>query len=318
MCADTSQSLLSANAISMYFGDTQALHNLDLSINAGDSVGLLGLNGAGKSTLLKILAGVHTAYQGDVSIAGMSLQRQPIEARRLLGYAPDTPPVYPEFTVREYLNFAARLRGLKGAALTNGIARAVELCQLGEVEKRVIGNLSHGYQQRINLAQAMVHQPRLLILDEPTNGLDPAQLIEIRSVLQNLESHQATVFSSHQLAEVQANCRRVVLIDSGRKILDLQMDQLTDESHSTFEVRLKQPASSQDFQNLPGFIAACSVDPRHWLLTLLNRGDNNDGFGEMMRERGVELHKIAPVRNHLETLFGLLKLKTPAAVGEAT
>ncbi len=318
MCADTSQPLLSANAISMYFGDKQALHNLDLAIDAGDSIGLLGLNGAGKSTLLKVLAGVHAPQQGTVSIAGADLQKQAVESRRQLGYAPDTPPVYPEFRVREYLNFAGKLRGLKGAALARGVTRAIDLCKLAEVQKRVIGNLSHGFQQRINLAQAMVHEPRLLILDEPTNGLDPVQLMEIRDVLQNLEAHQATVFSSHQLTEVQANCQRVVLMDSGRKILDLRMDQLTDASHSTFEVRLNQAASSQDFQNLPGFISACSVDPKHWLLTTLNRGDNGVGFGEMMRGRGVALAKVTPVRNHLETLFGLLKLKTTSPVGEAT
>jgi len=318
MRADTSQPLLSANAVSMRYGDKQALHNLDLAIDAGESVGLLGLNGAGKSTLLKVLAGVHAAQQGSVSIAGLDLQKQPVESRRQLGYAPDTPPVYAEFTVREYMQFAARLRGLKGTVLKAGIDRSIELCQLGDVQKRVIGNLSHGYQQRINLAQAMVHQPRLLILDEPTNGLDPAQLMEIRDVLQNLEAHQATVFSSHQLAEVQANCQRVVLIDSGRKILDLRMDQLTDASHSTFEVRLKQAASSQDFQNLPGFVAACSVNPKHWLLTTLNREEGSESFGKMMQGRGVELQNVAPVRNHLETLFGLLKLKTNSTVVEAT
>ena len=317
MCVDTSQPLLSANAVSMRYGDKQALQELDLEISAGESVGLLGLNGAGKSTLLKVMAGVHVAQHGSVSICGLDLQEQPIKYRRQLGYAPDTPPVYKEFTVREYLRFSARLRGLKGKVFDNGVNRCIELCQLGDVQKRVIGNLSHGYQQRINLAQAMVHQPRLLILDEPTNGLDPAQLLEIREVLQNLDTHQATIFSSHQLAEVQANCQRVVLIDSGRKILDLRMDQLTDSSHSTFEVRLKQAASSQDFQKLPGFIAACSVNPTHWLLTMLSGDGGSESFSKMMLGRGVELQKITPVRNHLETLFGLLKLKT-RTVGEAT
>lgn len=318
MCPDTSHPLLSANALSMRYGDKQALQDIDLEICAGESVGLLGLNGAGKSTLLKVLAGVHIALHGNVSIFGLDLQKQPVESRRQLGYAPDTPPVYKEFTVREYLQFAARLRGLRGSVREAGVNRSIELCQLGEVQMRVIGNLSHGYQQRINLAQAMVHQPRLLILDEPTNGLDPAQLMEIREVLQNLESHQATIFSSHQLAEVQANCQRVVLIDSGRKILDLRVDQLTDSSHSTFEVKLKQAASSQDFQKLPGFIAACSVNPTHWLLTTLTREGGSEGFGKTIRGLGVELQKVTPVRNHLETLFGLLKLKTGSTVGEAT
>lgn len=318
MCADTSQ-LLRATAVSQSFGDQQVLHDIDLTINAGESVGLLGLNGAGKSTLLRVIGGVHANHQGAVSIAGLDLRTQPIEARRQLGYAPDTPPLYPEFTVEEYLVFAGKLRRLTKNALKNGVIRALELCQLGAVKGRVIGNLSHGYRQRINLAQAMVHQPQLLILDEPTNGLDPAQLLEIRDVLKNLEAHQATVFSSHQLAEVRANCQRIVLIDAGRKILDLRMDQLTDSSHSTFEVRLKQPASSQDFQHLPGFIAACSVSPKHWLLTTLRSEDSSESVGDMMLARGVELLKVTPVRNHLETLFSALSLQTArASVGEAT
>jgi len=302
----------------MRYGDKQALHGIDLQIDAGESVGLLGLNGAGKSTLLRILAGALPANQGMVSVAGLDLRKQPLDARHLLGYAPDKPPVYPQFTVKEYLAFAAKLRGLKGSSITSGIARVLEHCQLGEVQKRVIGNLSHGYQQRINLAQAMVHQPRLLILDEPTNGLDPAQLLEIRGVISNLESHQATVFSSHQLAEVQANCQRVILIDAGRKVIDLPIDKLTDSSHTTFEVRLKAPASNQDFQNLPGIVAACAVDPQHWLLTTLNLEGRSEGSGrnngerfkKMMLGRGMQFLKVTPVRNHLETLFSLLKLKT--------
>lgn len=319
MCADTSQPLLCANAVSMRYGDKQALHNLDLQIDAGESVGLLGLNGAGKSTLLRILAGAMPAQRGTVAVAGIDLQQHPLSARRQLGYAPDKPPVYAQFTVSEYLTFAAKLRGLQGKSVTTGISRAIELCHLGEVQKRIIGNLSHGYQQRINLAQAMVHQPRLLILDEPTNGLDPAQLLEIRGVISNLESHQATVFSSHQLAEVQANCQRVVLIDDGRKVIDLPIEQLTDESHTTFEVRLKTPASSQDFQNMPGILTACSVDPKHWLLTTLNRDSNKKRFGELMLGRGMQLLKVTPVRNHLETLFSLLKLKTDqSTASEAT
>ena len=319
MCADTSQPLLCANAVSMRHGDKHTLQSIDLTIDTGDSIGLLGLNGAGKSTLLKILSGANTSHTGSVSIAGLDLREQPIAARQQLGYAPDTPPVYAEFTVLEFLRFAGKLRRLKGKALTDGINNALELCQLGDVQNRVIGNLSHGYQQRVNLAQAVVHRPRLLILDEPTNGLDPAQLLDVRALLQNLEPQQATIFSSHQLAEVQANCKRVVLIDAGRKVLDLPMDQLTDENYSTFEVRLKQAANTQDFQHLPGFVAACSVNPRHWLLTTLSRENPAAGFNDTLTGRGVELLKITPVRNHLETLFSLLQIKSDKPpVGEPT
>ena len=319
MGADTSQALLCADGVSMRYGDQRALQNIDLSVKAGETVGLLGLNGAGKSTLLKILSGVLTTHQGYVSIAGVSLSRAPINARRQLGYAPDTPPLYAEFRVLEFLRFAAKLRRMKGIEANRAVERVIELCQLGDVQKRVIGNLSHGYQQRINLAQAMVHQPALLILDEPTNGLDPAQLLEIRSLIKNLGSEQATIFSSHQLAEVQANCQRVVLIDTGRKILDLGMDQLTDDNYSTVEVRLKQAASDSDFQHLPGFVAACAVNPKHWLLTTLKSRDNavRDLDAGSLTVQGVEPVRVTPVGNHLETLFGLLRVKTDTP-GEAT
>lgn len=314
MRGDASHPLLCASTLSVQYGDKPALTDLDLTIQTGETIGLLGLNGAGKSTLLKVLCGVRAAQTGTVSIDGLDLHNEPLKARRLLGYAPDKPPLYPEFKTQEYLRFAASLRGIKRHSLQSSVSAVIEKCGLGDVKNRVIGNLSHGFQQRINLAQAMVHEPKLLILDEPTNGLDPAQLLEIRDVIKNRGAHCATIFSSHQLSEVQANCQRVVLIDAGRKVLDLSMNQLTDSSHSTFEVRLKQAASQQDFQRVPGVISACSVNPQHWLLTThSDRDASKDRFGELMLTQGLQLLKVTPVRDHLETLFSLLRFKSDDA-----
>ncbi len=323
MCADTTTALLQAADINVNYGKFQAINNLSLTLNAGDTLGLLGLNGAGKSTLLRVLAGTSAPGSGAVSINGHDLSKQPLAAKQNIGYAPDKPPVYPEFTVREFLTFAARLRRVAKKKLKTSIDTAIEKCALQQVTDRVIGNLSHGYQQRINLAQALVHEPRLLILDEPANGLDPAQLLEMRSLVQQIQSDQATIFSSHLLGEVQQVCNRVMVINDGQKLLDIPLLELSDNSKTTYELILQGKANQQDLQNLPGVLRICTVDEKHWLVT--TNADNSaatvDQIGEVLIERGLRLLEVNPVRNHLEKLFSQLKLNSgnqPVAIGGAS
>lgn len=322
MSADTSQCLLEAKAVQVNYGKNAALHAMDLTLNAGDTLGLLGLNGAGKSTLLKVIAGVLAPTSGAVCIAGANLQSNAIAARQVLGYAPDKPPIYPEFTITEYLKFAAQLRRVPKKEIPSAIDAVIEKCDLGAVSKRIIGNLSHGYQQRANLAQALIHKPKLLILDEPTNGLDPAQLMEMRDLINSIHAEQATLFSSHLLTEVQATCNRVVVINDGTKLLDMPIDQLDSVHHTTYEVVLQEAAKQVDMQNIPGVVAACPVDPQRWLLTTKVNSTiiSTDGIGEALLARGLQMLEVTPVRNHLERVFSQLKLNAQhpgAVVGDA-
>ncbi len=322
MCADTSHCLLQATAIQVSYGETAALHAMDLNLSAGDTLGLLGLNGAGKSTLLKVIAGVLAPSSGTVSIAGADLQRNPVHARQFLGYAPDKPPIYPEFTITEYLVFAAQIRRIPKREIPSAIELVIEKCGLGDVRKRIIGNLSHGYQQRVNLAQALIHKPKLLILDEPTNGLDPAQLMEMRDLIKNIHHDQATLFSSHLLTEVQAACNRVVVINGGSKLLDMPIDQLDSQHHTTYEVVLQQAAKQTDLLNIPGVLAACPVDPQRWLLTTESNGKvtSTEFIGEALLACGMQMLSVTLVKNHLERIFSQLTTNTqPTAsvMGEA-
>ncbi len=308
MCADTSQRLLEATAIHVDYGKQAALRNVNVCLESGNTLGLLGLNGAGKSTLLKVLAGVNPPSSGTVRINGADLARQPLCARQALGYAPDKPPLHLEFSVKEFLTYAAKLRRLPRNQLASSVNSVIERCGLGEHRHRIIANLSHGFQQRVNLAQALVHQPKVLLLDEPTNGLDPVQLMEMRSLISDISGSHATIFSSHLLTEVEATCNRVMLINEGQKVLDMPIDQLTDEKNATFEVVLQQAARQTDLQDLPGVLAVCSVDPQHWLITTSEAtpSGNPAGIGDALIARGLQLLEVNPVKNHLERVFNQL------------
>lgn len=205
--------LLEAREISRRYGVRPAVHGVNLTLRRGDCLGLLGLNGAGKSTTLKMLVGVLAPHAGQILICGVDLARQPLLAKRDLGYLPQTPPLFLDARVDDYLAFCAALHQARDPAVQ--IARAKQRCGLNDVGRRVIGNLSKGYQQRIGFAQAIVHQPAVLVLDEPTVGLDPLQIREIRTLMRELAREHAVILSTHLLAEVQQICTRVAVLHQG-------------------------------------------------------------------------------------------------------
>lgn len=205
-------------------GTAGGVRDVTLALRAGDVLGLLGLNGAGKSTTLRLLAGVLAPDAGSVTIAGHSLEDAPLEARARLGYLPDLPPLYPDMRVDDYLAHAARLRRLKGAALAAAVDRAVERCRLGDVRRRRIEVLSKGYRQRVGLAQALVHEPSVLLLDEPGSGLDPQQTEELRALVTDYGREHAVVLSTHLLHEAQSVCNRVAVVHEGRLVAERAAD----------------------------------------------------------------------------------------------
>jgi len=259
--------VLQARDVSVRYGALQALNQISFTLYQGDTLGLLGLNGAGKSTLLKVLAGALAPNTGTVHIGEHELFETTVAARMDIGYAPDTPAVYPEFRVTEFLRFIARMRRIPRGEIKKSINNVVERCNLGDVQKRVIGNLSSGYQQRINIAQALIHTPRILILDEPTNGLDPVQLMEMRDLIASLAPEQATIFSSHLLSEVDAICNRVILVSDGMQVLDTSHGGLTDD----------------------------------WLVT--GKSMTTEHLTTTLTTRGQRIVKITKIDNYLESLF---------------
>ncbi len=188
---------------------------MSLELKRGEVLGLLGHNGAGKTTTMQMLTGCLSPHNGSIEIGGIDLLRQPTKAKAHLGYLPEIPPLYRELTVNDYLTFAARLRGIKSTELIAALAQSKQRCGLEVVSKKIIGTLSKGYQQRVGIAQAIIHQPDVIVLDEPTVGLDPAQIREVRTLIRELGDAHSVILSTHLLGEVQSICDRVEILHRG-------------------------------------------------------------------------------------------------------
>jgi ABC-2 type transport system ATP-binding protein len=198
-----------------YYGDRRVVGPLTTTIEQGEIVGLLGLNGAGKTTTLRILACDLLPTSGSVRVGGLDVVENPHEVRGQVGYLPDRPPLYDDMTVREYLSYAARLRRVPASGIGKRVDEAEELTELGEVRHQLIGTLSHGYRQRVGIAQAIVHRPAFVVLDEPISGLDPVQIVEMREMVRNLRGEHTVVVSSHILTEISETCDRILVIKDG-------------------------------------------------------------------------------------------------------
>ena len=212
--------LIEIDGLTKRFGNFTAVDDVSFSVRRGEVLGFLGPNGAGKSTTMKMLAGFMTPTAGTARIAGHDVQRNPVAARRALGFLPEGAPTYPEMTVSGFLRFCARVRGYHGSELGARVARAAELTQLGEVQLQPVETLSKGFKRRVGLAQALLHDPPVLVLDEPTDGLDPNQKHEVRTLIARMAPEKAIVISTHILEEVEAVCTRAIIIARGRVIAD--------------------------------------------------------------------------------------------------
>jgi ABC-2 type transport system ATP-binding protein len=221
--------MIQVDGLSKYYGEHAAIRGLSFNIQSGEVVGFLGLNGAGKSTTLKVLGCVLLPTSGRVMVDGFDVTRDPHEIRKRIGYLPDTPPVYDEMSVGEYLTFVAKLRGVPDANVATAVADAEKKTAITDKHDDVIGSLSHGYRQRVGLAQALVHKPKLLILDEPTGGLDPVQIVEMREVIKGLKGEHTVLVSSHILGEISQVCDRYLVIQGGELIAQGTEAELSDK-----------------------------------------------------------------------------------------
>jgi ABC-2 type transport system ATP-binding protein len=212
--------MIEVSALTKHYRDLVAVENVSFYVKPGDIVGFLGPNAAGKSTTMKMITGFMPATSGEIKVAGFNVFEKPMEVRRRIGYLPEIPPVYPDLTVVEYLKFVGKLKGLRGNALKSDVERVVNRVNLLPVIDRLIRNLSKGFQQRTGLAQALLGNPDVLILDEPTVGLDPRQIGDFRSLIRELAGDHTVILSTHILQEVTATCERVIIINRGRIVAD--------------------------------------------------------------------------------------------------
>lgn len=248
--------MIEVQNLSKFYGQRKAVDELTFTVNKGEVLGFLGPNGAGKTTTMKILTCFMPATSGVAKVAGYDVFDQPLEVKRRVGYLPETPPVYKEMVVAEYLSYKAALHGIKGASSKKAVSTALEKCGLGNVRGRLIGNLSKGYRQRVGLAQAIVHNPEVLILDEPTVGLDPKQIIEIRELIKSFAGNHTVVLSTHILPEVEATCSRVLIINNGKIVAIDKLDAISAHLRKgnvlSVLVKTKTPELTQKLRSITG------------------------------------------------------------------
>ncbi|MDX1454697.1 MAG: ABC transporter ATP-binding protein [Gammaproteobacteria bacterium] len=290
--------LIEARQLGRDYAGTPAVSQLDFRLDAGEIMGFLGPNGAGKSTTMRMLAGVLAPSHGKVSIAGIDLLEEPLRAKRMLGYLPEIPPLYPELTVASYLRFAAELRDVARHDLDTAVDDALDRCGLGDMRSRIIGNLSKGYQQRVGIAQAIVHDPAVVILDEPTVGLDPLQINGIRELITALGRQHTVILSTHILQEVKAVCSRVLLLHRGRVQLDRSMDELGSEGGQRIRLKARQlPDDDAIRQHLGNDIERLDAT------TLLVGGSDPEALAEKVVAAGWGLLEVQQQTADLESLF---------------
>ena len=232
--------MLEVKNLNKKFGDVHAVRNLNFHIKKGEIFGFLGPNGAGKTTTMRIITCFIPASSGSVKIDGQDTSGGSLDVRRKIGYLPESTPLYNDMNVEEYLSFVGEIRGVKGSLLKRRVEEMFSVCGLSKMAKRQIGKLSKGYRQRVGLAQAMIHNPDLLILDEPMSGLDPNQIIEIRNLIKKMGHEKTVIYCSHILSEVSATCDRILIINEGQMVASGTPDELTHKSKGDhYHVRIK-------------------------------------------------------------------------------
>jgi ABC-2 type transport system ATP-binding protein len=294
------------------YGETRAVGPLSFSIAAGEIVGLLGLNGAGKTTTLRVLACDLLPSSGSVRIDGLDVVDSPHEVRSRIGYLPDTPPLYDEMTVRDYLGFAAQLRGVKRGDADAQARRALDATQLSEVSGKVIGSLSHGFRQRVGIAQAIVHRPRLLVLDEPISGLDPVQIVEMRELLRGLRGEHTIVLSSHILSEISETCDRILVMRDGVIAASGTEAELSGKLlrgvRAEVTVRGTEREARAIAEKLQGVVtveATAPAEPGDGLVRLVVEADHDvrEALSKALIDAGIGVLQLSRSERELESVF---------------
>lgn len=304
--------MIEVRHLSRNFGAVQAIQDISFEVQKGEIVGFLGPNGAGKTTTMRILTGYIPATSGTAKVAGFDVQEESLEVRKRIGYMPENPPVYADMTVDQYLNFVAKIKGVDGKVRKKKVDEAMEKVGITDVRKRIIKHLSKGYRQRVGLAQALVHDPEVLILDEPTIGLDPKQIREVRTLIKGLAGQHTVILSTHILPEVSMTCQRVIIINKGKVVAEDTPDNLTarlsGSERLVMEVEGPADAVKQALQAVPG-VQSLSVDRANGdgrIQLTIESGAGSDLRKELARtvvNNGWGLLELRPIEMSLEDVF---------------
>ncbi len=291
---------IEVHAISKNYGAQKALDQVSFTIQKGEIVGFLGPNGAGKSTLMKILTTYLSADEGTATVNGFDVSTQQKSVQQSIGYLPEHNPLYLDLYVREYLEFNANVYGVSQSR----IEEVILLTGLMSERHKKIGQLSKGYRQRVGLANALLHNPEVLILDEPTTGLDPNQLVEIRNVIRNVGKDKTVFLSTHIMQEVEAICDRVIIIDHGKIVTDKKIDNLTSTTQEQIiEVEFDRAINSEVIHSISGLTAATNRGGNLWELTFLSEQDMRSVIFDFAQEHGLKTLQLNLKNRNLESLF---------------
>lgn len=313
--------MITVEKLSKNYGLTQAIQEISFSVAKGSILGFLGPNGAGKTTTMRILSGYIPATTGKATVAGFEVHENPLAVRERIGYLPETPPLYPEMTVTEYLGFVSKIKNIPRCDRTQKVKRAIELCQIEDRANSIIGKLSKGYRQRVGIAQAIIHDPPVIILDEPTVGLDPRQIIEVRNLIKSIAGEKTIILSTHILPEVTMTCDTVVIINQGKVIATGKTEELLQQLHNKgYELEIEGDITelSSKLQQIEG-ITDISINPikevENRFIMSLSLKDNFDLGKEIayfLVNEGIGIYEMKRSKASLEDVF--LQLTTQESI----
>ncbi len=315
--------MIQVEGLTKRYARNVAVDNISFSVNKGDIVGFLGPNGAGKTTTMRVLTCFLPPTSGTASVAGFDVFAKPMEVKKRIGYLPETPPLYPEMEVGDYLRFVGKLKGVPSRDLEKRVNEVAERCSIAPEKTKLISKLSKGYRQRVGLAQAIIHNPDVLILDEPTSGLDPHQIIETRALIKSLAGEHTIILSTHILSEVEAVCQKVIIIKQGRLVATDTVENLTHRMHGTDAASVEidpagladLPAVQQRLEQISGVSKVISKDGHDGRLLFevesLPAHNVRADIARVVVQNGWNLFELRSVAFSLEEVFLELTGKTP-------
>lgn len=297
--------MIEVNNLCKNYGERKAIQDINFKISPGDVVGLLGPNGAGKSTTMKIITGFMAPTSGVAKICGIDVFENPIEVKKRIGYLPEAPPVYLDMTVQDYLNFVADLKLVESSKKKGLVEKALQKTQLLEVKFRLIKNLSKGFRQRVGIAQALVSDPDVLVLDEPTVGLDPKQVAEVRDLIKELKGQHTIILSTHILPEVQATCNRVIIIHNGQIVAEDSIGNIEKLNQGLITVNVKTKKDLvliSEFQKISGVHHVEQMGSASYRIQIKDE-DVLDQIAQQIIKSGAGLRELTPATQNLEDVF---------------
>ncbi|HNU43031.1 MAG TPA: gliding motility-associated ABC transporter ATP-binding subunit GldA [Cyclobacteriaceae bacterium] len=305
---------LQVSNLTKIYGQQKAVNNISFAVQPGEIVGFLGPNGAGKSTTMKISTGYMPPTSGQVLVNGMNVTTQSLQVRQIVGYLPEHNPLYLDMYVHEYLHFVGKVFALSNRALKSRVGEIIALCGLEREQNKKIEQLSKGYRQRVGLAQALIHNPQVLVLDEPTTGLDPNQILEIRKLIKEISTSKTVIFSTHIMQEVQAICNRVIVINQGQLVADAAVaDLLKSQSQVQLIVEFDTPIEEQKLAALTGVQQLVIISAGVYKLTVAQGTDLRPEVFRFAAENNLSLVGLKQEQLSLEEIFRSLTIKTPEA-----